>query len=245
MIDTMIFDLDGTLVQTERLKALSYAKAAVELCPYTITEDKVIDAFKDVVGLSRKEVAEQLVERFDLAAKAGKRMADFGVDSVWEAFIQVRLNYYNEMMDDPAMIRDNQWAHNVKVLEQVRDHGCKVALATMSHREQVDRVLDILEFTDKFDVVATRDDVENGKPDPEIYNLVLNKLGSKPENTIVLEDSPSGVKAGLNAGLHVIAVSTPFTRDGLRQIDQLDEQWIVDEPDKVLPTVNKALDLFG
>ena len=53
MIQAVIFDLDGTLVETERLKALSYARAAVELCLYTLTEAEVIEAFKDVVGLSR------------------------------------------------------------------------------------------------------------------------------------------------------------------------------------------------
>ena len=44
----MIFDLDGTLVQTERLKAISYARAAIELCPYNLTEEEVIEAFKKV-----------------------------------------------------------------------------------------------------------------------------------------------------------------------------------------------------
>lgn len=47
MITTMIFDLDGTLVQTEKLKALSYARAAVELCSHALNEDVVIEAFKD------------------------------------------------------------------------------------------------------------------------------------------------------------------------------------------------------
>ena len=46
MIRAMIFDLDGTLLQTERLKAISYAKAAVELCPYSITEDQVMEVFR-------------------------------------------------------------------------------------------------------------------------------------------------------------------------------------------------------
>jgi len=44
----MIFDLDGTLVQTERLKALSYARAAVELCPIQLSEAEVLEAFKEV-----------------------------------------------------------------------------------------------------------------------------------------------------------------------------------------------------
>ncbi|MGB3905651.1 MAG: hypothetical protein WBB22_12075 [Anaerolineae bacterium] len=50
MIRAMIFDLDGTLVQTERLKALSYARAVAELCGNKIREPEVIDAFRDPVG---------------------------------------------------------------------------------------------------------------------------------------------------------------------------------------------------
>lgn len=57
MIRAMIFDLDGTLVQTERLKAISYAQAAVEHCPYALSEGEVEEAFKDVVGLSRRQGA--------------------------------------------------------------------------------------------------------------------------------------------------------------------------------------------
>jgi len=70
MIRAMIFDLDGTLVQTEHLKALSYALAAVEPRPNEITEALAIDAFGDVVGRCRREVAMLLVKtlRVDDAA---------------------------------------------------------------------------------------------------------------------------------------------------------------------------------
>ena len=76
MIRAMIFDLDGTLVQTERLKALSYARATAELCPHEVSEHEVIEAFKGVVGLARQEVAQTLVEQFDLQEKAAERMAN-------------------------------------------------------------------------------------------------------------------------------------------------------------------------
>ena len=59
MIRAMIFDLDGTLVQTEKLKALSYARAAVALRP-ELKEADVIETFKDVVGSPRHEVAQTL-----------------------------------------------------------------------------------------------------------------------------------------------------------------------------------------
>ena len=83
MIRAMIFDLDGTLVQTEKLKALSYAKAALELCPHDISEEEVLAEFKIVVGLSRREVSEALVEKFNLRERAEARMSEFGVSSPW------------------------------------------------------------------------------------------------------------------------------------------------------------------
>lgn len=70
MIRAMVFDLDGTLVQTERLKAASYARAAAELCGEAIGEEDVIEAFKDVLGRSPREVAVALTERFGLEEAA-------------------------------------------------------------------------------------------------------------------------------------------------------------------------------
>lgn len=70
MIRATIFDLDGTLMQTERLKALSYARASVELCPHHLDEAEVMEAFKEVVGLLRQEVATALMERFGLEEAA-------------------------------------------------------------------------------------------------------------------------------------------------------------------------------
>jgi HAD superfamily hydrolase (TIGR01549 family) len=181
----MIFDLDGTLVQTERLKALSYARAAIELCPRDITEEEVLEAFKEVVGLSRREVAQALVERFDLESAARVRMADFGVSAPWQAFVQVRLRIYEEMLADPEVLRNNQWPHNMALLEEARRAHCKVGLATMSYCAQVQRVLEILNLTDTFDFVASRDDVEHGKPDPEMYLLVAGELGVPPSECLV------------------------------------------------------------
>lgn len=244
MIKAMIFDMDGTLVQTERLKAISYAKAAVELCPHHLEEDEVIEAFKDVVGLSRKEVAQTLMERFDLEEKAKNRMDEFGVSKPWQAYVQVRLEYYDDMIKDADTIRDNQWEHNLKVLKQAREQGCKTALATMSHCPQVERILNILDLQDAFDFVATRDDVENGKPDPEIYHLVADELQTNPKHCLVLEDSPSGVKAAIAANMHVIAVSTLFTEERLHVLDEIDKKWIVDDPSELSAVMKRAFEAF-
>ena len=195
MIRAMIFDLDGTLVQTERLKALSYARATAELCPHEVSEGQVIEAFKQVVGLARQEVAQTLVEQFELQEKAAGRMAEFGVSTPWQAFIQVRLQHYESMLADPQVLLNNRWSHNLALLEEARKAQCQTGLATMSSCRHAQRVLEVLKLQDDFDFVATRDDVKQGKPDPEIYNLVAAELDIPADQCLVIEDSPAGVKA--------------------------------------------------
>ncbi len=242
MIRAMIFDLDGTLVQTEKLKAISYARAAVELCPRTISEDEVLEAFKEVVGLPRREVAQRLVDRFQLQDRAAKKMAEYGVDTPWQAFIQARLAYYEEMLADPEVIVANQWLHNMAVLEMARANECSTGLATMSRCKQATRVLQILELRQAFDFIASRDDVEIGKPDPEIYRLVAHELGIPAHQCLVLEDSPSGVEAAVSAGMWCIAVTTPFTFDGVHKQALLPAEWVVDDPGQVLVAVGQMLE---
>ena len=241
MIQAMVFDLDGTLVQTEKLKAVSYARAAMDLCPRSIREAEILEAFKEVVGLSRREVALALMERFGLEEKARALMAEMGVSTPWQAFVQIRLRHYKSMLSEPNVIRDHQWPHNVGLLQEARKAFYKTGLATMSYCLQVRRVLEILNLADAFDFIASREDVEHGKPDPEIYLLVARELDVPPEKCLVIEDSLTGVKAAGAAGMWCIAVTTPFTRDSVHIGGVLDEKWIVDDPSRLLSVVHRML----
>ena len=245
MIKAVLFDLDGTLVQTEKLKAISYARAAVELAPGELTEPQVIEAFKEVVGLSRREVAVYLMKRFDLEDEAAARLDEFGVHDPWQAYVQVRLRIYEAMLDDHHILQDHLCPHNVELLNDVLSRGLPTGLATMSYRMQANRVLKILELKDKFNFVTTRDDVEHGKPDPEIYLLVAHQLGVEPQECLVIEDSSSGVSAALNAGMFCIAVTTEFTHAKVHQLKRLEEEWIVDHPRNLRVTAMRMLDAHG
>ena len=145
------------------------------------------------------------------------------------------------MLADPEVLRSNQWPHNVALLRMAQQTGCQTALATMSRCEQARRVLEVLELADEFDFVATRDDVEHGKPDPEVYQLVARELAVLPAECLVIEDSPSGVKAALAAEMWCIAVTTPFTRQRIHAGQLLDERWIVDDPTTLMAVVGQMV----
>ena len=239
MIRAFVFDLDGTLVETEKLKALAYARAATELRP-DLDEHEVGAAFADFVGLSRQEVAVGLMRRFDLEDAARARMAEFGVEKPWQAYVRIRLRIYEALLSDPDRVRAVRYPHNLALLGDVRRRGYLTALATQSHREEALRVLEILGITDQFDVIATREDVEHGKPDPEMHLLVARELGVEPKECLAIEDSPAGIEAALAAGAQAIAVTTDLTRSRFRDAEVLDRSHVVDDP-RTLPALVRGL----
>ena len=229
MICAFVFDLEGTLVETEELKALSYARAATELRP-TLHEEEVVEAFKDLVGLSRQEVAVGLMKRFGLEDAARARMEEFGVGRPWQAYVQIRLRIYEALLADSKLVLEHRYPYNIALLRNVRREGYPTALATQSHRREAWHVLEILGLTEEFDVVLTREDVEHGKPDPEMHLLAARELDVNLRECLAIEDSPVGIEAALAAGMEAVAVTTELTRQRFRNTDVLQRSHIVDDP---------------
>ena len=237
----VIFDLDGTLLETEELKALSYARAAVELRPDEVREADVLEAYRDLVGLSREEVAASLMERFGLESAARARMKEFEVDEPWRAYVEIRLQVYEKTLEDTDLLLGQRYPHNIELLHRLRN-DYPTGLSTMSHRYQVAHMLAVLDLEDAFDVVATRDDVERGKPDPEIDLLVADRLGVPPEECLVIEDSPAGVEAARAAGMMVVALPPAHTRPKFRCPEVLDSRWVVDDPGTLPDVVRRRME---
>jgi HAD superfamily hydrolase (TIGR01509 family) len=234
-IHAFIFDLDGTLIETERLKALSYAWAARELRP-RLSEDEVVDAFAEFVGQTRDDMARHLTDRLGLEAAARARMAEFGAGEPWQVLAALRVRRYEGVLSDVELLRRQRYPHNIELLRWARGQGYRTALCSMSHRDEIRRVLDALGLAGCFEVIMSVDDVARPKPDPEIDLLVARRLGVGPAECLVIEDSPPGVQAARAAGMAVIAVTTTLTRRHFRDQALLDRRWIVDDPE-TLPAV--------
>jgi len=241
MIKAFIFDLDGTLVQTEIMKAHSYALAAMELKPGKIKKHKIIEEYKKLVGRSRQEVAKSLLNKFYLNNEAVKRLDEFKTGEAWEVFVKIRLNYYFEFLNNPRILSTVICPHTTALLKKVKSQNYKTALATTSHNDEASKVLDILKLTDLFDFIATRDLIEKSKPDPEIYDLVLSKLNIFPEECIAIEDSVTGIKSAIAAKINCIAVPNAYTSNSVNNSNLISEKWIINRPELLSNLVNDIL----
>ncbi len=225
MIKAIIFDLDGTLVQTEILKARSYGKAIEQLSNNRVSENEVISSFKELVGLSRKEVGEKLIIKYydkidpDKFKIPGKSPA--------EILIARRLEIYEAMFSDKNILLNHSCKFNINLLKMVRKRKFKTGLATMSYYRQAEKVLKILKLENSFDYIITRGEVNNPKPNPEIYLNMLEKLEINKNEAIIIEDSVSGIKAALSAGVIVFAVPNKLTKDQVNSSGLIDNTFII------------------
>ena len=236
----VLFDLDGTLVRTERLKAVSYARAAVLLRP-ELREADVVRAFGQVVGLSRPVVAERLMARFKLEDAAASRMTDLQAATPADAYIALRLREYDAMLEDPRLIRDEELPDAVALVEEVERRGVPKGLVTVSHRYQVDQVLAALELEGMFDPVLTIEDVTHPKPDPEIYLTGVERLGIPAAECMAVEDSAPGIQSALGAGLRVLAVPSGLTRPGVDALGYPPGLVVVNDPATLIATAAEWL----
>ncbi len=227
MIKAIIFDLDGTLVQTEIVKAHSYAKAINQLSGNAVSEEEVIESFKSNVGLARQEVASNLIKeyrsRLDPYTKSDN-------ESLEDLVLERRLDIYNNMLEDPEILPRYCCKMTMGFLHSVKTDNYLTGLATMSHCMQVEKVLKIMNIKEKFKFVITRDEIENAKPHPEIYLRMKNKLEVETDECIVIEDSVAGIKAALSANMNVFAVTNSITKESVLKSKLLDKKFIIDNP---------------
>lgn len=115
----------------------------------------------------------------------------------------------------------------LELLKFLQSKGIKMGIATSNGAAMVDACLDHLSIRSYFQNITTACEVRRGKPFPDIYLHVAEKLGANPSSCLVFEDVPAGIRAGKAAGMRVIAVDDPFSNDVLEEKKRLADAYIL------------------
>ncbi len=94
----------------------------------------------------------------------------------------------------------------IELIHELKQNNFKLAVASASIRDFIERVLTELNIKDKFDAITSTEDVKRGKPEPDVFLLAAEKLGVKPQNCTVIEDGISGMIAAKKAGMNCIGL---------------------------------------
>ncbi len=197
MTKAVIFDWDGTLADTQKAVVQSFQRVLGEAgC-------RVSDEFIErLIGIGTKKT---IIEAF----RECHRRLDV---STLEKLAEEKINIQAELAD-----LVNLFDGATDILEKLQGKT-KIALATMSGRKVIDKLLSEKRLREYFDVVVTADDITKPKPDPEVFLVSAAKLGVKPEDCVVVEDSVFGVKAAKTAEMWCIAVPSGFySREELQE----------------------------
>ena len=242
MIRAVIFDLDGTLLDSERLTAGVYMQAVLGLRRNGITEDQITELYKQVVGLgSREATCTLFLGQLGLEPECRALLTRYDVREPWQVLSAIRDGLYEEMVSGSTVLKDSELTHNVDLLRTARSQGYRTGLATSSMTDYAYRMLSALELEEQMDVVLGRDQVQNPKPDPEIYLTAARMLDVPPQECLVVEDSAIGTRAGLAAGMRVIAVTSPWTRSAVEGLGVLEGLSVVHEPAGVMDVFRRVI----
>ncbi len=188
-IKSLIFDMDGTLLNSEVL----HEKALIELLGKKKEPTReLLDLF---VG-----VAEPYVHKTLLTKEI--------IDPIsFTDFVKLKNEKFVEFLKDKEVFDQVLNPKVVELIDEARSDGLKVALVTASEKNTTDIFLDSLNLKGKFDLILTREDTEKTKPNPMPYLEAFKRLGFNASECIIFEDSIIGLQAAMESKANVYKVS--------------------------------------
>ncbi len=197
-IKGVLFDMDGTLTDTETVFSRSIALAFQE--QNLECRDDVLNRVRGVSTQNFKKIVLDIY----------KDEIDYD-------------RFYDSVLNNYTLIKENEGVKLKKgaleLLNYLKENNIKTAVATSTVRKNAEHTLKHGKILDYFDEIITGDMVQNGKPAPDIFILAANSLGLEPKDCIGIEDSLNGIRSCLSAGVYTV-----FIEDLLKINEELNEK---------------------
>lgn len=209
-IEAIIFDLDGTLVDS------MWVWTAIDdefLGKYGLTQPE--NFHEGMEGKSYSETAAYFLELFPNLPHTLEELMEEWYEMAYE-------KYANELILKKGAF---------DFLQEVHQRGIKLGIATSNKRELAEAVLRSTKVLPLFDSIWTSCEAKAGKPAPDVYLRVAQSLQVEAKRCLVFEDVPNGILAGVNAGMKVCAVEDDFSKNQDEKKRALAEYYIKDYED--------------
>ncbi|PGT79229.1 pyrophosphatase PpaX [Bacillus sp. AFS040349] len=208
-INTLLFDLDGTLINTNELIIESFLHTLHSYYPDQYKREDVLPF-----------IGPTLYDTFN----------SINPDRV-EEMVKVYRKFNHEQHD--VLVKEYETVF--ETVKTLKEKGFKLGIVTTKIRATVNMGLTLTKLNQFFDVVVTLDDVENAKPHPEPVLKALEQLGSKPEEAIMVGDNHHDVEAGKNAGTKTAGVA--WSIKGRDYISSHNPDYLLETMSDLLPIV--------
>ena len=186
----IIFDLDGVLVDAKKIHYTTLNKALLEIdCKYIISEAEHLSIYD---GLKTNQKLELLTKTKQLDKKHHEQ--------IWNTKQRLTIEAISKLEKDTNLIN---------LFSSLRNKGYKLACCSNSIRRSVLVMLSKIGLIEYMDLILSNEDVKNAKPHPEIYWKAMSMMDVLPEQTLIVEDSPTGLLAANRSRANILRVDNP------------------------------------
>ncbi|KMP32442.1 MULTISPECIES: pyrophosphatase PpaX [Bacillus] len=209
-INTVLFDLDGTLINTNELIISSFLHTLNTYYPNQYKREDVLP----FIGPSLHDTFSKIDES--------------KVEEMIASYRQFNHDHHDELVEEYETVYET--------VRELKKQGYKVGIVTTKARQTVEMGLQLSKLDEFFDVVVTIDDVEHVKPHPEPLQKALELLDAKPEEALMVGDNHHDIVGGQNAGTKTAAVS--WTLKGRAYLEAYKPDFMLDKMSDLLPILS-------